>query len=35
MDTSSVFPIWTWLLVGGAVIAAIGCFAAMSAVKKT
>jgi len=35
MDTTTVFPIWTWLLVGGAVLSAIGCFAAMRAVKKT
>jgi hypothetical protein len=35
MDTSSVFPVWTWLLVGGAVIAGIGSFMAQAAVKKT
>jgi len=35
MDTMTVLPVWTWLLVGGAVLSAIGCFAAMRAVKKT
>lgn len=35
MDNTGVFPIWTWLLVGGAVLSAIGSFMAMAKVKKT